>query len=189
MIGSHNTMSYLPAKNLWGMITKYWSRCQDKNLIEQYNAGARFFDIRVCKKKDGWHYVHNKADYGIADLQALIDFFKTHTDTYVRLIYDLRSTPKDPTERRISFYKEVVYPLLSNAWVRITYITFWDWNVNYTHTLSVGEIENHASVSAKWWAYILWGTKGYAKIWNEDNLQKYDNVVASDTMALLIDFI
>lgn len=188
MIGSHNTMSYLPPKNLWGVITIPWSRCQSKTLQEQYDAGVRFFDIRVCKIKGAWHYVHNKVDYDKADLQALTDFFKSHADTYLRLIYDLRSTPKDEKAQKKSFYSEVVYPILTNTWVRITYITFWDWEISYTHTSSVVEIESHASVSAKWYQYIL-GTKWFAKHNNHKAKELYAGVVKSERMAVLIDFV
>ena len=37
MIGSHNSISYLPPKNFWGKITRLWNKCQDKTLEEQYN--------------------------------------------------------------------------------------------------------------------------------------------------------
>ena len=188
MIGSHNSMTYLSPKNLWGMITIPWSKCQSKTLQEQYDAGVRFFDIRVCKIKEAWHYVHNKVDYGKVDLQALTDFFKSHADIYLRIVYDLRSTPADAEERRKSFYKEVVFPILTNAWVRITYITFWEWKIEYTHSSSVIEMEYHASVSAKWYQYIL-GTKWFARHHNERIKELYADTVKSEDIAVLIDFV
>lgn len=42
MIGSHNSMSYLPPKNLWGKITRLWNKCQDKTITEQYNNGVDY---------------------------------------------------------------------------------------------------------------------------------------------------
>ena len=41
MIGSHNSMSYLPPKNLWGKMTRPWNKCQNQNIREQYEAGVR----------------------------------------------------------------------------------------------------------------------------------------------------
>lgn len=53
MIGSHNTFSYLPIKNRWMSFLKPWYKCQDKDIVQQINNGARFFDIRVkFDKKD-----------------------------------------------------------------------------------------------------------------------------------------
>ena len=68
MIGSHNTLSYLPPKNLWGKITRPWNKCQDKNLEEQVNAGIDYLDIRINFYKDEkWHFVHNRVDYGVVN--------------------------------------------------------------------------------------------------------------------------
>lgn len=55
MIGSHNTLSYLPPKNLWGKITRPWNKCQNKNLEEQVNADIDYLDIRInfIKMKNG----------------------------------------------------------------------------------------------------------------------------------------
>ena len=68
MIGSHNSMSYLPPKNLWGKITRLWNKCQDKTIEEQFNSGDDYFDIRINFYSDNnWHFVHNRVDYGIID--------------------------------------------------------------------------------------------------------------------------
>lgn len=62
MIGTHNTMTYLRAKNaLWETIKGYW-RCQDKTLDEQIALGVRWFDIRVvCDNRlngNLWNFAH-----------------------------------------------------------------------------------------------------------------------------------
>ena len=68
MIGSHNTLSYLPPKNLLGKITRLWNKCQDKTIEEQFNSGVDYFDIRIDFYSDNnWHFVHNKVDYGVVN--------------------------------------------------------------------------------------------------------------------------
>ena len=67
MLGSHNSFTYLKAVNkpIFNKFTKYW-RCQYKSIQEQYDAGVRFFDIRVAtesvkvgsKNKIMWRSCH-----------------------------------------------------------------------------------------------------------------------------------
>ena len=40
MLGSHNSMSYLPIKG-WKKILKPWIKCQDLTIQEQYNQGKK----------------------------------------------------------------------------------------------------------------------------------------------------
>lgn len=66
MIGSHDSFTYLAAKNsLVNRITRFW-RCQDKSIVDQYNFGVRFFDIRVCRDtlngKKIWRCCHGLAE-------------------------------------------------------------------------------------------------------------------------------
>lgn len=66
MIGSHNSMSYLPPKRwFWRLFTPLW-RCQDKTIEEQIKAGVRFFDIRVVwdRKLDCWQFAHGLVRFG-----------------------------------------------------------------------------------------------------------------------------
>lgn len=53
IIGTHNSMTYLPPKKWWGyLLTPFW-RCQRKTWLEQWNAGVRCFDLRITFEKDG----------------------------------------------------------------------------------------------------------------------------------------
>lgn len=61
MIGSHNTMTYLQPKKWWQKLIRFTARCQDKDIIEQYNRGARVFDIRI--NYDDFTYSHGLVDY------------------------------------------------------------------------------------------------------------------------------
>ena len=48
MLGSHNSMTYLKPQKWWMKLINFTSKCQNKNIEEQYAAGVRYFDIRVC---------------------------------------------------------------------------------------------------------------------------------------------
>lgn len=58
MIGSHDTFTCLkPVNPLFKLFGRWW-KCQRKGIAEQYNAGIRFFDIRVCCKNHIWWACH-----------------------------------------------------------------------------------------------------------------------------------
>lgn len=66
MIGSHNSMSYLPPKHwFWRLFTPFW-RCQNKTIEEQIKAGVEFFDIRVVwdRKLHCWQFAHGLVQFG-----------------------------------------------------------------------------------------------------------------------------
>lgn len=63
MIGSHDTFTYLEPSCKFHNLTKRWWRTQCKNIIEQYNFGVRFFDIRVCLTKNRWTLCHGIVNF------------------------------------------------------------------------------------------------------------------------------
>lgn len=162
MIGSHNSMSYLPPKNLWGKITRLWNKCQDKTLEEQYRDKVRYFDIRINLYGDEWHFVHNKVDFGLVD--NYIWKYIGKNNITIRLIYDQRSKPKDAI-RKINRFTTYALILKDVYHINITHaITYWNWK-NYVVNPTIEIKEFHASVSAKWYQYIL-GCKWFANKYN-----------------------
>lgn len=66
MIGSHNSMTYLPPKHrFWRLFTPFW-RCQNKTIKEQIDAGVEFFDLRVVwdRKLHCWQFAHGLVRFG-----------------------------------------------------------------------------------------------------------------------------
>ena len=185
MIGSHNTLSYLPPKNLWGKITRLWNKCQDKSIEEQVNTGVDYFDIRINFYNDGkWHFVHNKVDYGVVNDNIWKYIGKNKIP--IRVIYDRRSKPKDDIheENRFNIYlwfiKQKYNVNIDSA------ITYWNWKEHYKPLVKVKEY--HASVSAKWYQYVL-GCKWFANKYN--TFGKYITIkdLASINEVLLLDYI
>ena len=78
MIGSHNTMTYLKPQKWWMKLINFTSKCQSKDIEEQYAAGVRYFDIRVCIGEHDslpTHYGHGLIRYKIEQqpiLQGLL---------------------------------------------------------------------------------------------------------------------
>lgn len=53
ILGSHNSLSYLPPKRWWMKPFAFMARCQRVDYTRQYMLGTRLFDLRVWFDKDG----------------------------------------------------------------------------------------------------------------------------------------
>ena len=98
MIGSHDTMTYLPARHRVFELFSFLWRTQTKSLHQQATEGVAYFDIRVRETKKGWRLCH-----GLVDLKrlfpTLIEIVRWVTaigynpavrgEPYIRLILEL----------------------------------------------------------------------------------------------------
>ena len=185
MIGSHNSMSYLPPKNLWGKITRLWNKCQDKTIEEQVNAGIDYFDIRIDFYSDNnWHFVHNRVDYGVVNDNIWKYIGKNKIP--IRVIYDRRSKPKYASFERQRFIAYLSYLQQEYNICIDSAITYWDWKEHYKPLVEVKEF--HASVSAKWYQYIL-GCKWFANKYNTFGKDITMNDLTSINEVLLLDYV
>lgn len=188
MIGSHNSFSYLPPKNLWGKITRRWNKCQDKSIVQQYEAGVQYFDVHIRYIGNNWHYVHNKVDYGICNIKFITSFFGNLKDkVYVRLILDERSKPKN-ADLLTSMFISVVDKFASYENISLSYIIYWNWRYNYVNSKPIDVEEYHASVSAPWYKYLL-GTKWFAKHYNKYAKKTYYDYSEDNERVLLLDYV
>lgn len=77
MIGSHDSFTNLPSTNpVFNLFTRLW-RTQCLSIGEQYNAGVRFFDIRVCRHRGKWSSCHGLArlnDSQYSTLDEICDY-------------------------------------------------------------------------------------------------------------------
>lgn len=186
MLGSHNSFSYLPVKRWWMKLLVPWSKCQNVNIILQWNRGVNFFDLRVRLINGIWHIVHNRIDYGeyaediIERLYNRIQFFtRSPSDkVYIRIVLDERKESKLPMSSHTykNLFKQFCDNFRHNFDTNIKLaqtIVYWDWSV--TDYLHFNIIEDHSSVKTKWYQYIL-GTKWYAnKVKHKYNEYKKSN--------------
>lgn len=56
IIGTHNSMTFLPPEHWYGWLMIPFARCQRKTIEEQWNDGARCFDLRIRFTKQGEPY-------------------------------------------------------------------------------------------------------------------------------------
>lgn len=92
MIGSHNSFTFKNSPNwLFNKFNYFW-RCQNKTMREQYDAGVRFFDIRVYRKDDAhWGLAHGLVNlYGGFDtISTLLIYMITQfPEAYFRVLLE-----------------------------------------------------------------------------------------------------
>lgn len=63
IIGTHNSMTFLRPAKWYGWFMIPFARCQKKTIIQQWEAGARVFDLRVKFDRYGnSHFAHGLYD-------------------------------------------------------------------------------------------------------------------------------
>lgn len=169
MIGSHNTFSYLPIKNKWLLFLKPWYKCQEYDIITQINKDVRYFDVRIrFSKKGELQVVHNKIVFDINEKQFW-DIMnnvkelttKLNTVLYFRVILDIRKKPNDELNQ-VYWFSQFInkFSQYNEHIILVQAIVYWNWTIiDYISTPEI--IEDHASVNAKWYEYML-GNKYYA---------------------------
>lgn len=193
MIGSHNTMSYLPIVNWWQRWQKRWCCCQSKNIEEQYALGVRFFDIRVRYINNAWHFVHNKIDFDKVDYNVFQFLSDQKELSYIRFILDERKEPKDKANYIERYYFFIYYIVSNYNNICIHEArTFWDWKNHRKKSFgSISPIkaieEMHSSVCNNLIDFIIYGTKECRPNMSPIELSTYNTALNNLNEVLLVD--
>ena len=101
---THNSASGERAGNVLSLLAIPFSRCQGKTIREQYEAGCRFFDIRVKKCGDGWHSAHGlfRTARTVDDILGEIDGLG---GAYVRVNYEGSLTETTELEAKFAEWR------------------------------------------------------------------------------------
>lgn len=81
MIGSHDSYTFMRARNPIVNAFKGLWRTQDKSIEEQYKSGVRFFDIRLYRDGDKWRAAHGLAEFNVT-FRTLMATAKHFAKTY-----------------------------------------------------------------------------------------------------------
>jgi hypothetical protein len=65
ILATHDSLTAYPVKSWWFRPFNFLCKCQDKTLREQYDAGARSFDLRFAKWCGEWYAAHGAMIYDI----------------------------------------------------------------------------------------------------------------------------
>lgn len=192
ILGSHNSWSYLPPRHWWQRLIAFTSRCQEVDLVKQYeDYGVRCFDLRLRFDKNGYLSVaHGMVTYDISEIRLLrqLSWLNSKNDVFVRVIHEARTKSQyDAGHEAFFLYCESLTKMYTN-------IRFWcgrnlyDWRYDYNFSLSSRSAEptcteRYASVTRPrliddWWPWL------YALIHNHEI-----RTVGTCDDILLIDYV
>lgn len=90
MLGSHNSLTYLPCRKWWMYLINWAAKCQSKTLSRQFHDGVSYFDFRVRFKNDQPVIAHGLIEYiGNIDKEvATLNYLAKHFNAkiYIRLV-------------------------------------------------------------------------------------------------------
>lgn len=180
-LGTHNSMSYLPPKKWYLYPFRFMARCQSKNIEEQYNLGARMFDIRIKFDKHSIPEFRHGSMAFKGDIFTVLYFLNAKKDTYVRLILETKKQNKTQEDKFIKFCTmvEVFFPHITFFCGRRKY----DWKQLYKFkTNDIAIVQKVSSMTGT----VLddWCPWFYAKFNNKKNCKYY-----SSAEWLVLDFI
>jgi hypothetical protein len=198
-IGSHNTLTYRRPKKWWMRPFHFMTQCQDKDYTEQYNLGARVFDLRVTFDKAGAVEVrHGVMHFDVTSqyLKEFLEFLNNKADCYLRVILEFNKAPKDLDYQQSMFNEFCIW--LEETYTHIKFFggnRKYDWALvhqfynedepvlidKYSSTTSLFNSDNKL-------LRIIDDLypKFYAKLKNKQNFNNFD---ATSTAYLFVDFL
>lgn len=193
MIGTHNSLTYLPVKHWWTKPFNFIAKCQNKDILQQLLSGVRIFDFRVrWSRKNPFKFVfaHGSMVYDLSSSEfwCILDMLNHATGPiYVRIMYESAFLDKyrDTTEQEANFCTLCIF--IQNIYKNIIFFggrRKYDWKLLYDFKTEEPEFRDaYSSVECKWLSWFPWL---YAKYINKKiNLNEYRN----DNKSILMDFI
>lgn len=104
MLASHNSWTFARPKKWWQRLINFTSKCQTKNIQEQYNEGVRLFDLRLKNNK----VYHGLVEYDINYYSDLL-WLNGKGDATVRVL--LETYKKGYEENFIGIMDILMYTL------------------------------------------------------------------------------
>lgn len=194
MLGSHNSLSYLPCKRWWMYLINWAAKCQSKTLSEQFHDGVRYFDIRLkWDDKECWVIAHGLIEYKgnirrvLETLDSLADYYNERI--YVRFLLEYNKRPDDEATKIIKLrnfvryargeYSNIMYHLIE---------TKWDEKVIERYSNNIVLIHSYSSVLG--WKRFFLIPYWYAKFHNKENRKTFKNILEDKAnRVLMLDFV
>ena len=194
MLGSHNSLTYLPCRKWWMYLINWAAKCQSKTLSEQYHSGVRYFDIRVRFDKKGKSVIaHGLVEYkGVAEnyiciLNVIAKHYKE--DVYVRFVLEFNKEPYDYFTQCNLFKRFVAN--LRNEYTNIIYdysMSKWDEGEFDRNTKMIYLFHRYSSTLG--WKRFLWIPYWYAKLHNKNLMHTWDIELKDKyNKVLMLDFV
>lgn len=203
ILASHNSWSYARPKHWYMYPFRFITKCQSKNIREQWNSGVRMYDLRVFFNEAGNILIrHGIMTFNISsvqlyeDLKFLDDKANTGSTVIVRII--LEQNHENKRQKLMEYYFNIFCSLMENVYSHIHFtegVRKFDWKTIYHFKASLAPVIEHKYSSttamfgggnSKWYAkfddFLPWL---YAFIHNDYNFAKY----IDNSCYLMLDFI
>lgn len=195
MLGSHNSLTYLPCRKWWMYLINWAAKCQSKTLSTQFHDGAKYFDFRV-RFKDGKPVIAHglieykgNIDHKVANLNYLAEYFRE--TIYLRFVLEYNKIPEDFASQIASLVDLVRYYRGKYPNITYTYIMS-KWNerpiASYYKEDTPNLIHKYSSVLKE--KRFLWIPYWYAKLHNKKTRKTFKHVLEDeDSKVLMLDFV
>lgn len=164
IIGTHNSMTFLPPEHWYGWFMIPFARCQRKTIEEQWHDGARCFDLRIRFTKKGEPYFAHglyECTHEVKPIDVLVQLdrliLRYNQPAFVRLILE----DPDKQNHNVFYFKQFCQEWSKNKLIRL----FGgnrkgDWKKLYTFKDDVPDSLNNQWVSsmaedARWYEKFL----------------------------------
>lgn len=201
ILGSHNSFTYLKPKHWYMRLFTLFAKCQSKDIFEQYNAGARYFDLRIRFKNGNAGFkdiivAHGLMEYKIDwdDLYFILNKLNNIASNcketiYIRLLYEMPSRDKSKDAKdKINKFIDICYKLV-NWFPSLKFCggqRKYDWKQLATLEPHPNSIDLYSSRTWKIWDD--WCPKIYASFMNTKNYHKYKDAKPKNGY-MLMDFV
>lgn len=187
ILGSHNTMSYLPPKKWYMYPFRFMAKCQNRPIEDQYAAGARVFDIRISfDKKGNIEFRHGLSAYKTENPFEVFEYFNSVLEPIkIRVMLENTKHSKRQEQQSALFFMLCSY--LENTYTNIEFFggqRKYDGKVIYSFKNPDIPLTQMIS-SMTWKIWDDWWPWLYAHFMNKKNLEKYKNT----DKTVLMDFI
>ena len=195
MLGSHNSLTYLPCRKWWMYLINWAAKCQSKTLSEQYHSGVKYFDIRVRFDKKGKPVIaHGLVEYkGVVEnyVSILNEIAKHYKNkVYVRFVLEFNRRPEDWNRQEVLLSEFVQNLMKEYPYLIYDYIMCkWNEKVIVRYNSNIIYIFHRYS-STLGWKRFLWIPYWYAKLHNKNLMRTWD-IELEDKVnrVLMLDFV
>lgn len=180
ILGSHNSMSYLPPLKWWMRPFHFIVKCQDKDIHEQYKCGVRIFDIRIAYEYTVPCFAHGiikfkRVGVGVWRTLSIINEF---TDCTVRIVLESNK------EKDIKLFKRDVENYIKTfeniKFIEGTRKSTWEKLIDIPAYTGLQLVSSMTGT-----IFDDWFPRLYAKFNNKKNIAKYKDT----DKEVLIDFV
>ena len=157
-LGTHNSCTSYPVKGFWEKLIRWTAKCQGLSIQEQYDLGARYFDIRIRPGKRGITVWHGVVEFEV-DLREIFEYLNTKGNCIVRLVLENRKWERGKKLETMIGWLESVHKVLKRDYPMIEWYTVGSknpWNLIYTNPNTEIVINHNYKMILGWSVLIPW---------------------------------